>query len=248
MDLGNTRLKWGYKSEKGDWANGAFSLNPQVAFESELNHLLMLNKPSMVLISSVVSRDVNAVIKGCVQDKFGVELHFIKAEREFLGVTAAYQNLDNLGVDRWLALLVAHNSSLGSKIILSAGTALTVDYLCGIGKHLGGLILPGFASMQEALFKKAGNIDQNALTLPQNWRPGCDTLDCIENGFSALFSSLFKEVINPKNELVEKLDTAKIIITGGNADLIQHFVPQAFLHKYIVLEGMWLYANEKGFE
>jgi type III pantothenate kinase len=67
------------------------------------------------------------------------------------GVTNAYANPANLGIDRWAALVGAHQHYSAAVCIVDCGTAVTIDLLTAEGEHQGGLILPGTDMLQQLL-------------------------------------------------------------------------------------------------
>ena len=67
------------------------------------------------------------------------------------GVRIAYAEPSRLGVDRFLALLAAHARGPGPWLLVSAGSALTVDLLDVGGQHIGGVIAPSPEHMRAAL-------------------------------------------------------------------------------------------------
>jgi type III pantothenate kinase len=69
------------------------------------------------------------------------------------GVTNGYNNPKQLGIDRWLALIAAHDLAKGNLCVIDCGTAVTLDVLSETGHHLGGLIMPGTTMMYNALLK-----------------------------------------------------------------------------------------------
>lgn len=73
------------------------------------------------------------------------------------GVQHCYAQVETLGVDRWLTLLVA-TSEKTAAIIIDAGTAITLDVIDVHGNHLGGWIAPGMRLMQEALINKSSRL------------------------------------------------------------------------------------------
>ena len=250
LDLGNSRGKWVCKKSGQEVTSGVFPINPANNF---LAHFLGFLKglpelPKTLLVSSVLGKQFNASFAQSVTRHFALEIYFVRVERHFLGVSAGYQNLQNLGVDRWLAMLAVFNHAQYGKqssAIISAGTAMTVDYVDRSGEHVGGLILPGLYLMYSALGDKINNLDGKLAAddrlLPRNWKPGDDTLDCINNGFSALLKAFLVEIADPQDHSVEN-----IIITGGNAQVLHKFIPRAVFTKNLVLEGLNLYAHTKG--
>ena len=72
-----------------------------------------------------------------------------RAEVERCGVRNLYERPEQLGPDRWAALIAARAlHSSGPALVVNAGTATTVDMLSGDGRFLGGSILPGVELMR----------------------------------------------------------------------------------------------------
>ena len=71
---------------------------------------------------------------------------------ELGGLRCAYQQVGNLGIDRWLALISGYTLYPNmAAIVVDAGTATTIDVLNNDGQHLGGWILPGLDLMTSSL-------------------------------------------------------------------------------------------------
>src|SRR5258707_3910955 len=75
---------------------------------------------------------------------------WVKAKRRECGVTNGYGRPDQLGADRWAALIGAWSILRGPCLVVSAGTATTVDILRGDGGFVGGGILPGLDLMKSS--------------------------------------------------------------------------------------------------
>ncbi len=230
FDLGNTRCKWALEEE------GAFSESGIVRYR-DLHSLAAVcrshHRIEKVLISSVVADERNQELTRWVVKHVGVTPKFAKVVKQFAGVTVAYDNVDNLGVDRWLAMLGAWKTLERSCVVVDAGSAITVDYLAANGTHLGGLIVPGFGMMRHALLEKTNAVNVNALTLPRAWQPGCDTLPCVANGLSALLKGFLAEVIT-KYEA-----RPKVLLAGGDARLLGAALAiEAEVREHLILEGL----------
>src|SRR5690606_40574629 len=97
-----------------------------------------------------------ASIVRALQEQLGLPVERPRVEARWRGLHCAYAQPERLGVDRWLALLAAHHDAPAAPaLVISAGTALTVDRLDPAGRHRGGVIAPGLAAMREGLFAAA---------------------------------------------------------------------------------------------
>ena len=112
-----------------------------------------------------------------------------------------------LGVDRWLGLVAAREQQR-DLIIISVGTAATVDLLRADGVFIGGAILPGLRLTKQVLTKHVG---VRALGNGDLQLPPLTTNDAVMAG--ALLS-----VIGTATMLRRRfLPGARFLATGGNA-------------------------------
>ncbi len=147
IDAGNTRIKWGVHDGHSWSASGAIA----TADADELYQALRDALPvDAAIASNVAGTEVQAAIESaCKRAQLAVT--FVRGEREQLGVTNGYRDAAQLGSDRWVALVAAHHARRGHKLVVNAGTALTVDALADDGRFLGGLIVAGPTLMRRSL-------------------------------------------------------------------------------------------------
>ena len=86
-------------------------------------------------------------------ERWDLQPEYIRVTKRACGVTNAYDVAADLGVDRWAALVGAHQGSSGPVCIVDCGTAITIDALSPAGEHLGGLIMPGITMLAELLVR-----------------------------------------------------------------------------------------------
>lgn len=146
----------------------------------------------------------------------------------------AYPEPKQLGVDRFLAMLAASEEPVPC-ILISFGSALTVDVLSADGEHQGGLIAPSpefqWRSMHDhfpGLFNEPGL----AIDLARN------TADALSSGIALQTISLLDRVIveNTKSE------NTRIIVSGGAAQPWLEKLPhQCIYMPDLVFHGMHRY-------
>ncbi len=160
IDVGNSRLKW-------VWADGdTFSEQISLAHEGGLTFdwlpLIVSagTRPQRILISNVSGSQFGEDLRGTLTRQFGVEPEFANVAANAAGVTCAYREPQQLGVDRWLAVIGAWHRSQRAVCVVDSGTATTVDAVDDTGLHLGGMIIPGLDLMAESLFKRTSDIAQ----------------------------------------------------------------------------------------
>lgn len=147
IDAGNTRVKWGVHDGHAYVATGAVEMAKVATLAKAWPAGLAA---SAAIASNVAGASVQVEIERACASR-GVSLKVIASVSEQLGVTNGYREPGQLGPDRWAALIAAHRAGPGHKLVVNAGTALTIDALTADGRFLGGLIVPGPALMRRSL-------------------------------------------------------------------------------------------------
>lgn len=227
LDAGNTRLKWAVV-QNGHWyAQGASDY-------ADLSELLRwLSTDTECAIASVAGatreKEINALLT-----PFGIVPRWLSAEAAFGDVTNTYRDPRLLGVDRWMALIAARQRTAGPVLVVSAGTAMTVDALSSEGVFLGGLIVPGMALMQQALRDGTARVTEFA----GNWKVfPRNTADAVQSGtLAALCGALQMQYAH----LAEVASGApRCLLTGGDAErLLAHLRIPVEHVPALVLEGI----------
>ncbi|WP_457595205.1 type III pantothenate kinase [Hydrogenimonas sp.] len=127
-----------------------------------------------------------------------------------------------MGIDRVAACLAVEEG-----VVIDAGSAVTVDVM-ERGRHLGGWIWPGIASLKRAY---AGISPKLAVDpVPDG---AFDRLP-LETGSAVSFA-----VFAPVKTLVERFAPGKpVIVTGGDAPLFAPLFPEARIDELLVFRGM----------
>src|SRR3989440_10429122 len=147
VDCGNSRLKWGLH-ENGGWRKaGAVPVSELGRLEKSWRRLLPADK---VVIANVAGRSVRKRLASLFARRSMVPA-WVEAKRHECGVTNAYGRPDQLGPDRWAALIGAWSILHGPCLVVTAGTATTADVLRGDGRFGGGGSLPGIDLMKRSL-------------------------------------------------------------------------------------------------
>lgn len=151
LDIGNSRVKWALLDEAGLQPMNAAAYIPARFGEWCDDHLGRLEMPKAVWVANVASAAVAETLAQWCLAHWRLAPVSVRTERTAGGVRNGYDNVAEMGVDRWLAMIAARQMYLQPLCVISCGTALTLDALDGAGDHLGGLILPSPALMQESL-------------------------------------------------------------------------------------------------
>ncbi|MCB1733581.1 MAG: type III pantothenate kinase [Gammaproteobacteria bacterium] len=194
--------------------------------------------PTEVWLASVLSRSDTQVLRDRLQTAWACRWHHVETASAHCGVEIAYAEPDRLGVDRWLALIAAHAAYPGDKVIADLGSALTVDVLRADGKHLGGIIVPGFEAILRGL--NAGT----ALGPVQPAQPnapmlGVDTDSGIASGAMLALAGAVEGSVRLARERHGL--SPQLLITGGDAEnLAKAVASPSMLDEHLVMRGLAL--------
>ena len=238
FDLGNTRLKWACLEGREIVPMPALT-HAEADFERRLERAMTeAPRAHSALIASVAAPDLTARVAALCH-RHGIPTEYARTLPECQGVRIAYADPDALGIDRFLALLAARHRSDGPWLLVSVGTALTIDLLAADGTHLGGLIAPAPDLMRLALAEHA-----DRLRVPpgqaRTW--GRSTGDAIAGGVEAAALGMIERCYALACDELDCQPT--VLIAGGGAEallpsLIVPYRPVADL----VLTGLALYAD-----
>ena len=190
------------------------------------------------LVSNVAGAQVGETLRRACESR-GTRLEFIASQPGQLGVTNGYRDPSQLGTDRWAALIAAHRVGPGHKLVVNAGTALTIDALTADGRFRGGMIVPGPALMRRSLDRGTAGL---RLTEGAFAEFPASTPDAITTG-----------AIQACAGAVERMRDAmagagcapsQVVLSGGSApELAPHLPIAATIRENLVLDGLLLIAR-----
>ncbi len=262
LDAGNTRLKWalcgpGQRSAPApaqlvllhpgslsyDWLNlpsqMVATLGSLLATRGDITHVLLCNVAGEKL--DVPLRQCLAALQ--VQESLTLTIDTVIAQADAFGVQSVYRQPEQLGADRWAALVAARHFSDASKsatCIIDCGTALTVDVLTARGHHAGGIIVPGATMMMASLYENTDAIvaGEWGQCSPLSVR---STNEAVQAGVLAALTGAVQRVLQQcQDELGEQ---AACVLTGGNAEKLMSSLPKARYEPDWVLKGLAVIAG-----
>lgn len=229
VDAGNSRIKWGLH-DGGNWlaqGNVAHGEIPSLATAwHELPHF------TSIIISNVAGEPVRTALLAQLEG-FG-RPHWVVARREQCGVKNGYGRPEQLGSDRWAALIAAWHLYRSACLVVNAGTALTADALSDDGVFLGGIIVPGPALLREALAGKTAGIGPEA---GEFRRFPANTADAVHSGaLQALAGAVERMAVELENSVRRP---PRVLLTGGAAHLLPGLLNRPVrLGDNLVLQGL----------
>jgi len=133
------------------------------------------------------------------------------------GMPIFYDNPREVGADRIVNAVAAHDKYEGDLIVVDFGTATTFDYVTKKGEYMGGCIAPGVVISSEALFRRASKLPPVELTRPRHVIAK-DTISSMQAGIIFGYAGLVDGIINRIKEEAQSEST--VIATGGLAVVI----------------------------
>lgn len=237
IDSGNSTLKTQYCREGNLVAS--FSTSYQPGWDQCLARWLKELPATSCTFASVLDSTRQKLMDNCLADCFGSSVTRLLSQARSLGVTNGYSHPEQLGVDRWLALIAAARISSGDCIVVDAGSAITLDLLRSDGTHLGGAILPGVNTTLEDFKRVFRHIDFTDSAISQNQHPGCSTEAAIQIEYGLDSIVRLSGLVNRWSGLFD--EDAEIILAGGDAARIQKIIEQpSRIVPDLVFQGMKL--------
>lgn len=154
------------------------------------------------------------------------------------GISVLTDNPREVGADRIVNALAAHERFGGPCIVVDFGTATTYDAVSAAGEYLGGAIAPGMRISEESLTARAARLPDVEIS---------DTKSVIgKNTVEAMQSGLLWGTVAELEGMVERMEgelggDVTVVATGGLAedvvphtDVIDHHEP------WLTLEGLRL--------
>ncbi|MEX2353865.1 MAG: type III pantothenate kinase, partial [Gammaproteobacteria bacterium] len=163
---------------------------------------------------------------------------YVEVSAESNGVRNGYRDINQLGVDRWLAMIAARDKYNGNLCVVDCGSAVTIDMVDADGQHQGGYIIPGHYLMQQSLVNNTSRLSVSGVYKP-TVALGRSTGECINNGTILAVSCLIEHVIQTAG--TRSSSDYKCIITGGGAAEVMALLKIDYSHEpLLVIDGIRL--------
>ncbi len=222
IDIGNSRIGVGLfslgKSEEP--ARRLLHHNWQSELKAALTDLWQAKKindgpevyPQGAVIASVVP-DLTGPVQTLIKNTLHLDTQRLGEDLK-IPMKTNLTDESTLGVDRLLAALCAYVNAEQACVVISAGTALTVDYVDQNGIFQGGAIAPGLQLGARALHEFTAQLPLASLDPPKG--------TCGHNTTEALNLGLYAAARGAVRELVEGYASQlghwpHVVATGGDA-------------------------------
>ena len=206
VDIGNTNINYKKSDEK------AIKTTPLTQFK-----ITDLPKTDDICVASVSQNAFN----------FPQKTIFATTQKSYKNLTNGYQDITQLGVDRWLSLIAIYEQFPQQDcLIIDIGSAITMDILKKDGQHTSLGIMPGFDWLKST--KPAFNNIQKKDTF-NAWDTGCRLM-----------------IIDTINNRTSHYKNHQIIFTGGGAKyFLTEFNFDYQIYDNLVLTGLNFWHNNQ---
>lgn len=246
LDVGNTNIVLGvYKGKTliADWRLATDFKRTADEYGIQVTELFMkksldYTKVNGVIISSVVP-NIMYTVEHMIRKYFNLT-PLIVGPGIKTGINIKYDNPKEVGADRIVNAVAAHEIYKRPIIIIDFGTATTFCAVTKNGDYLGGTISPGLKISADALFEKAAKLPRVELSKPSSVI--CkNTVTSMQSGIIYGYIGLVDYIVEKMKNEMEALGEINplVIATGGLANLISE--DSKYIEKvepYLTLEGL----------
>jgi type III pantothenate kinase len=215
LDLGNSRLAIGSfaAGELGEVTRLPHGRRGEWATKIAEEWARLAGGEGAAAVAASVNPPLEEPLAQAVEQATGRRLLWVGRDIE-LPVKVRTDEPDQTGVDRVLNVAAAHEQMGKACVVVSAGTAITVDCCNDAGDFMGGAIAPGVSMMLDALHEKTALLPRIEFDVPTGTF-GKTTRDAILEGVWHGARGMVKELA--EQYAVELGQWPEIIATGGDA-------------------------------
>lgn len=218
VDIGNSFLKWTLV-ENGPWRKGC-----PVPLQEDINAMLNriwgnIDPPKNVLVSNVSGRRVMTALGAWTAANWGMEPLLFQSAERFQNIRNGYRVPEQLGCDRWAAIIGARSLAEGDLCVVDCGTAVTIDALTRDDRFIGGVIFPGIALVRNSLLSGTSEIAEKQARYKGVL--GRTTAECVSGGSYFGVAGAVDRILS---EMASALDEPTPLITGGGARFLLPFL------------------------
>ncbi|MGB1311035.1 MAG: type III pantothenate kinase [Leucothrix sp.] len=246
LDMGNSRLKSAVLSrDKTLTQHVAVAYEPQEPIQTLVAHLDQYQTVKSIVIVSVLGGEFRQQLTAICKQR-NIELQWAISEAHAKGIVNQYHKPEQLGADRFVALVGARNLFPDqSCIVIDCGTAVTIDALTDNGVFCGGVIVPGLALWGERLIGRADQLNDHQVVDTQLLAK--NTAQAIGSGsvfgLSCAIEGIYQRMSVELQKVSKQAVGPKAVICGGDAALVTQYTQLDFeLMPHLVLMGLAAYT------
>lgn len=239
LDLGNTRLK---AAELGvdDTPGALIALaHAEPGFSEQLRLLAArIGSGADAWLASVASPTLTEQVSSALQQA-GISVCRATVRTDGAGLDLAAVEAGQLGVDRFLGVLGALSLGRGAALVVSIGSAVTVDLVDAAGRHGGGVIAPTPEHQQQALAERFPALARRGGRMQPL---AGNTADAVVSGTLAATLGLIERC---HRQATQRLgEPPAVLLTGGGAEAIAGWLDLPHrIEPALVLRGLARYVR-----
>lgn len=227
IDIGNTRAHFGFVNTDSLKCHDSRAIPLESFREQMITIVLDIFERndraflSQIVISSCVGT-LAELARNKLEDLFPGSIKVAKYSPE-LPFKCKYKKPNQLGSDRLASALYGYFAFKNKNLILiSAGTAITIDLLCD-NEYLGGTILPGISTQLTSLKNSTDALPLVSFTQMSESTaiPGLTTEESISAGVLYGAAGAIERIVN---ELKKTCPDCLVLATGGDWNLLKQNV------------------------
>ncbi len=243
IDSGNTNIVFALfdgDDLRGEWRSSTDTERTADEFGVWLTQLMAMEgldrkQIDACIIASVVPA-VMFTLKQLCRRYFGCEALVVGEEGVVLGLTILLDRPEEVGADRLVNAVSAHQYYKGPLIVIDFGTATTFDVVDAAGNYCGGAIAPGINLSLEALHAAAAKLPRVAIGRPKSVI-GKATVPAMRSGIYWGYVGLIEGLV--QRITAEFGQSMTVLATGGLAPLFAEATPVIqHLHSDLTLRGL----------
>jgi type III pantothenate kinase len=224
IDSGNTNIVFAVFDDedkpRGQWRSSSHGERTADEFGVWLGQLMDKAGISAAditacIIASVVPASLYG-LKTLCRDYFACDPLVIGEKGVVLGIGVLVDRPDDVGADRLVNAVSAHQLYGGPLIIVDFGTATTFDIIDAAGNYVGGVIAPGVNLSLEALHMAAAQLPRVGIKRTDTVT-GKSTVEAMQSGIYWGYVGLIEGLVKRLTD--EHGDSITVIATGGLAGL-----------------------------
>lgn len=249
IDAGNTRTKWRWvdtsvasqagpvqRFDNADW----FAQRQSTAIDQFRQSVQSASAIWISLVAGDAWRQTFALLPT------QAVIHRLVAPASAAGLHNRYQQPAQLGVDRWCSALAIWRGYQQAALVVSAGTALTIDgvrpcHVSDRGEFLGGSIQPGLQLMWQSLQQGAAQLEHHLPTGMTHAPVPLFAQDSQQAMWQGCLHAMAGAIALQYARFARTCETAPLLVlTGGDAALLLDRLPDVPAGKIVYAEDLVL--------
>lgn len=239
LDAGNTRIKWAMVEPQAAFAAWAASGAVLHEEHEQLGRDWQDQSFTRVLMSNVAGAGIAQSIARAL-GRHSALLEMFQSSANRAGLVNGYRDPAQLGSDRFASAIGARRLYPGENLlVVTCGTATTIDAISADGVFTGGMILPGLRLMAAALHRHTAQLPAVAERMQTQDGFADNTEDAIVLGCLSAQAGAIERAR-------ARLPDARCIISGGAGHMVAPYLdgPSTWIDNLVLL-GLHAAAMEK---